>query len=182
MLGLDDPASRWVSSGPCPPMEVGCFCPPPTIYQTTGQILDPKTAFGSPGHHLTELLAEICLEVTDNITGQVKGQISSICYSWRWRAKQLYQIQMETRPMKRRGSRLSHFGCPLSHFRCPLSHFRCPPNSSNVARSSKVNLESLGSCSAIHVFLGAVFFYLRPKTAFAHKPNFSSSNGRSRYV
>ena len=40
--------------------------------RTTGAILDPKTEFDSPGYELAEYMAKFCLEVTGDVTGQVK--------------------------------------------------------------------------------------------------------------
>ena len=38
-------------------------------------ILDPKTAFDSPGPQLPEYTAKFYLKVADDATGQIKGQI-----------------------------------------------------------------------------------------------------------
>ena len=48
---------------------------PPAIWQTTGPIHDPKTVFDSPGHEFSVYIAKFHLKVTDDFTGQVKGQI-----------------------------------------------------------------------------------------------------------
>ena len=48
---------------------------PPANCQTNGPILDPKTAFDSPGLELPEDVAKCYLNVTDDATGRVKGQI-----------------------------------------------------------------------------------------------------------
>ena len=48
---------------------------PPAIKLTTGPILDPKTAFDSPVHELTENIAKFHLKATDDVAGYVKGQI-----------------------------------------------------------------------------------------------------------
>ena len=47
----------------------------PSICQTTGLIIDPKTAFNSPMFDLAEYIAECYVEVTDDVTGRVKVNI-----------------------------------------------------------------------------------------------------------
>ena len=47
----------------------------PAIWQTAGQILDPKAAFDETAHELFEYIAEFYLQVTDDITRQIKDQI-----------------------------------------------------------------------------------------------------------
>ena len=56
------PARRWGAGVRPPP-------PLPAIFQTTGPILDPKTAFDSSGLKLSEYVAEFYLNVTDDATG-----------------------------------------------------------------------------------------------------------------
>ena len=51
------------------------FALPPAICQTIGPIFDPKTAIDSPGHEPSECTMKCYLNVTDDVTGQVKGQI-----------------------------------------------------------------------------------------------------------
>ena len=46
----------------------------PVVYQTTGWIIDPKTAFDSPWLELSECVAKFYLKVIDDVTGRVKGQ------------------------------------------------------------------------------------------------------------
>ena len=47
---------------------------PPAVCQITGPILDPKTAFDSSGLGLPEYVAKFYLNVTEDVTGRVKGQ------------------------------------------------------------------------------------------------------------
>ena len=58
-----DPANRWGGGVP------------PAICQTTGPILDPKKAFDSSGLKLSEYAAKFIRDVTDDVTGWVKGTI-----------------------------------------------------------------------------------------------------------
>ena len=55
------------------PADGGGFIPH-AIFQTNGPILDPKTAFDSPGLEISEYVAKFYLNVTDDVTGRVKGQ------------------------------------------------------------------------------------------------------------
>ena len=48
---------------------------PPATCQTNGPILDPKSAFGSFGLEFSESVAKFYLNVTDGVTGRVKGEI-----------------------------------------------------------------------------------------------------------
>ena len=48
---------------------------PPAICQTNRPILDLKTAFDSSGFELSEYVAKLYLNFTDDATGLVKGQI-----------------------------------------------------------------------------------------------------------
>ena len=52
----------------------GAIRPPPSC-QNTGLILDPKTVFDSSGFEISEYVANFYLNVTDDVTGRVKGQI-----------------------------------------------------------------------------------------------------------
>ena len=61
-----DPALRW---------GVGGVSTPPAICQTIERILDPKTASDILGLELSEYVAKFYLNVTDDVTGRVKGQI-----------------------------------------------------------------------------------------------------------
>ena len=54
---------------------VGVVSPPPAICQSAGRILDPKTRFDSSGFELSEYVARLYLNVTDDVTGRVKCQI-----------------------------------------------------------------------------------------------------------
>ena len=47
----------------------------PAIYQTTEPSLNPTKVFDSPGHELSEYTTKFYLNVFDDVTGQVKGQI-----------------------------------------------------------------------------------------------------------
>ena len=51
--------------------------PHPTPYNLTGTepILNPKTTFDSPGHEPSDHIAKFYLNVTDDVTCRVKGQI-----------------------------------------------------------------------------------------------------------
>ena len=82
------------------------FAPPLAICQTTGPILDPKTAFDSSGLDLAEYIAKFYLNATNGVTGRVKRQFWTICHYWLRRAKQSYQIEIKTR--ERHGSYLGY--------------------------------------------------------------------------
>ena len=88
-------------------MGEGRFAPPLAIRQTIGPILDPKTVFAIFGLELSEYVAKFYMNVTDDVTGRVKGQIFTICHCWLCRAKHPYQI--EIKPMERHGSCLGYF-------------------------------------------------------------------------
>ena len=66
-------------SGPCPPIGGGGVSPstppPPAICQANGPILNLKTAFDSSGLELSEYVATLYLNFTDDATGRVKRQI-----------------------------------------------------------------------------------------------------------
>ena len=77
----------------------------------------------------------------------------------------------------------------------PASHPRWPAAAELSPRRPAVTADMLNSdCMYVSglrtdrstpcgvLFFRAAYFYCRPKTAFAHRSNFSSSNGRSWYV
>ena len=61
---FQDPARRWGGGGGSLPL---------AICQTAGPVLGPKTAFESSGLKLSEYTANHFLNVTDDLTGRVKG-------------------------------------------------------------------------------------------------------------
>ena len=63
---------RWVGWG---------VLSPPATCQTAGQILDPNTAFDSPGLELPEYAAKFYLYITDDLTSWVKGEVFYIVSS-----------------------------------------------------------------------------------------------------
>ena len=63
------------------------------ICQTTGPILDPKTAFDKPGHELLEYITNCCLKVTE-LKYQAKSQILN-CHRWLRRATQPCEIEIK---------------------------------------------------------------------------------------
>ena len=81
------------------------------ICQTTGPILDPKTAFDSSGLDLAEYFAEFYLNATNSVTGRVKRQFWTVYLYWLRRAKQPYQTEIKT--MERHGSYLGNSKYPL---------------------------------------------------------------------
>ena len=72
------------------------------IRQTTGPILDPKTAYDSFGLEL--YAAKFYVKVTDDVTGRVKGQM--FCLSL-LASKQPYQTEIKR--IERHGSFLGYF-------------------------------------------------------------------------
>ena len=60
------------------PADGGHFAPPPILQ--TPPILDQKAAFDSSGLELSEYVAKYYLNVTDDVTSRVKGQIFFICH------------------------------------------------------------------------------------------------------
>ena len=69
---------------------------PPAFCQTTGPILEPKRAFDSSGLELSENVAKLYLNVTDDVTVRINGLFFIICHCWHRRAKQPFQIEMKS--------------------------------------------------------------------------------------
>ena len=95
-----------------PADEGECVSPPPppsAICQTTGPIVDPKTAFDSSEPQPSEYVPKNCLKVTDDVTDEVESKLRFFTSGHRWlrRAKQPHQV--ETKPMKGCGSCLGYF-------------------------------------------------------------------------
>ena len=127
----------------------GRFSPPPAICQTTGPILDPKTALHSSGLELSEYVEKCYLfcDVDDDVTGQVKCTyfFPFFCPCWLRRTKQPYQIEIKPRNDMDRVWVTSKYPLSLCGL-LPTDGFQ----RSKFRKKIKFKVLSLGG--AIHVF------------------------------